>query len=257
MFDVALETNQWTRKQEIVPIATTRFESSIPEVVEIVPVTYITLEALRAMSGQEREYAELITDRLLAMCSHNECGEIREVQFDCDWTATTKGIYSSLCQHTNNLLSDKGINLSITVRLHQLGENPPPADKGVLMLYNTGAVKDIRTNNSILDIADIKPYLRSAEYPLPLDFAYPTFSWGVKFKNGVFQGLVSDPTTATLAEGETMREESVSTEEILTAKEWVESALGQPYQCNIIYHLEENELKNYNDNEISKIYSRN
>ena len=62
---------------------------------------------------------------------------------------------------------------------------------------------------------------------------------------------------ATLAEGETMREESVSTEEILTAKEWVESALGQPYQCNIIYHLEENELKNYNDNEISKIYSRN
>ena len=257
MFDVALADDNHGNRVPA-PIATTLFNAAIPEGVEVIPTTYITLDALKGMRDNEAYYAELIVDRLVAMASYNECGTINEVQFDCDWTPSTTNIYYTVCDHAEAYLGEMGIDLSITVRLHQIDDGyAPKADRGVLMLYNTGAVKDIRTNNSILDIADIKPYLRSAEYPLPLDFAYPTFSWGVKFKNGVFQGLVSDTSTATLAEGETMREESVSAEEILTAKEWVESALGQPYQCNIIYHLEENELKNYNDNEISKIYSRN
>jgi hypothetical protein len=257
MFDIALADDHFGNTIPA-PIATTRFDATTPKGVEVIPTTYITLDALKAMHDNEAYYAELIVDRLMAMASYNECGTIDEVQFDCDWTESTTEIYYALCEYAEAYLNEMGMDLSITVRLHQIDDGiAPKADRGVLMLYNTGAVKDIRTKNSILDIADIKPYLRSAEYPLPLDFAYPTFSWGVKFKNGVFLALVSDPSTATLAEGETIREESVSTEEILTAKEWVESALGLPYQCNIIYHLDENELKNYNDNEISEIYSRN
>lgn len=253
MFDVALETNQWTRKQEIVPIATTRFEASVPEGVEIVPVTYITLEALRAMSGQEREYAELITDRLLAMCSHNECGEIREVQFDCDWTATTKGIYSSLCQHTNNLLSDKGIDLSITVRLHQLGENPPPADKGVLMLYNTGALKEFRTKNSILDLNDVKPYLtKKWTYPIPLDYSYPIFGWGVKFNEENFISIISERDSVK-SEKEVIRYERPSYPQIESVKRLVEKNLGKPADGNILYHLESEHIKHYSDEEIAQI----
>lgn len=257
MFDVALLDDN---RGDLVPapIATTRFDAPIPEGVEVIPTTYITWDALWNMCGDEDYYAELIVDRLLAMASYNECGEIHEVQFDCDWTNSTTDIYYSLCEHAEAYLQAMGIELSITVRLHQLDDGiAPKADRGVLMLYNTGAIKDVRTRNSILDIADIKPYLRSAEYPLPLDFAYPTFSWGVKFKDNRFVSLVSDPATATLGEGEILREERVSAEEILQAKEWVERALGQSYQCNIIYHLDETELKNYNDNEISEIYSRN
>ncbi len=253
MFDVALETNQWTRKQEIVPIATTRFEASVPEGVEIVPVTYITLEALRAMSEQEREYAELITDRLLAMCSHNECGEIREVQFDCDWTATTKGIYSSLCQHTKNLLSDKGIDLSITVRLHQLGENPPPADKGVLMLYNTGALKEFRTKNSILDLNDVKPYLtKKWTYPIPLDFSYPIFGWGVKFHGENFISIVSERDSV-ISEKEHIRYERPTYSQIESVKRLVEKNLGKAANGNILYHLESEHIKHYSDEEIAQI----
>lgn len=253
MFDVALETNQWTRKQEIVPIATTRFEASVPEGVEIVPVTYITLEALRAMSGQEREYADLITDRLLAMCSHNECGNIREVQFDCDWTATTKGIYSSLCQHTKNLLSDKGIDLSITVRLHQLGENPPPADKGVLMLYNTGALKEFHTENSILDLNDVKPYLmKKWTYPIPLDYSYPIFGWGVKFHGENFISIVSERDSVK-SEKEVIRYERPSYPQIELVKRLVEKNLGKPAHGNILYHLESEHLKHYSDEEIAQI----
>ena len=54
-------------------------------------------------------------------------------------------------------MQKKEIALSITVRLHQLREPAPPADRGVLMLYNTGALKAHDTRNSILDLADVKP----------------------------------------------------------------------------------------------------
>ena len=53
MFDVAMEQDFLNGVLDIVPIATTRFNSPIPAGVEIVPVTYITIDALRAMVGRE------------------------------------------------------------------------------------------------------------------------------------------------------------------------------------------------------------
>ena len=93
MFDVATEHTPETGHDEAVPIATTRFTAAIPDGVEIVPTVYITLEALRAMRGRETQYAELIVERLRAMASYNGCGAIREMQFDCDWTSTTRESY--------------------------------------------------------------------------------------------------------------------------------------------------------------------
>jgi hypothetical protein len=77
MFDVATEQNFYSGNVDIVPIATTKFVSEIPKGLEVVPVTYITIEALRAMNGNEDEFASLIVERLLAMTSYNNCGEIR------------------------------------------------------------------------------------------------------------------------------------------------------------------------------------
>lgn len=74
MFDVATEQDFLNGTAEIVPIATTKFVSEMPTGVEIVPVTYITIEALRAMNGKENEFAPLIVERLLAMASYNKCG---------------------------------------------------------------------------------------------------------------------------------------------------------------------------------------
>ena len=67
MFDVATEQDFLNGTTEIVPIATTKFVSEMPAGVDIVPVTYITIEALRAMNGKEDEFAPLIVERLLAM----------------------------------------------------------------------------------------------------------------------------------------------------------------------------------------------
>ena len=255
MFDVATETNWETGTKDVVPIATTRFKAAVPTNIEVIPTTYITLEALREIEGEEAEFAALIVERLLAMSSYNECGEIREVQFDCDWTASTKTIYYALCAAASELLHKNSIELSATIRLHQLAEEPPMVDRGVLMLYNTGALKNVDTKNSILDVNDVKPYIHKQSYGLSLDYAYPVFGWGVKFCNGEFQAIVSNPNEVELNDGETLRKERASVATILEVKQMVEEELGQPTRGNIIYHLDNKQLENYTDDEISQIFT--
>ncbi len=252
MFDVATEPDFLNGTSQIVPIATTRFVSPIPRDVEIVPVTYITLDALRAMSGRESEFASLIVERLLAMSAYNECGDINEIQLDCDWTSTTRGSYGKLCKVVRDSLSTKGMELSITVRLHQLQETPPPADKGVLMLYNTGALKSPETYNSILHIDDVEPYIKREKYEIPLDYAFPVFGWGVKFENNKFVSIVSYE-SKDVSNNENIRYERPTPTEILEVKQLVEEKLGKPSSGNILYHLDYSQLKEYTDDEISQI----
>ena len=256
MFDVAAELNLDNDTYEAVPIATTRFDSEIPDNIEIVPTVYITLDALRAMQGEEAKYAELLVERLRAMASYNSCGKIREMQFDCDWTASTRASYAELCSAACERLRPDTIALSATIRLHQLAEEAPPVDYGVLMLYNTGALKNLDTRNSILDINDVRPYLRKRKYDVPLDYAYPVFGWGVKFHDGAFQRIVSRSESESLDDGDTIRLERPTADEILAVKALVEKELGTPLRCNILYHLDNEQLKYYTENEIAEIYAR-
>lgn len=255
LFDVATEHDFLNGKSEIVPIATTKFASPVPDNIEIVPVSYITIEALRAMSGKESEFASLIVERLLAMSSYNNCGKINEIQIDCDWTNSTKNSYHSLCKTIKDSLSTKGIKLSITVRLHQLQESPPPAHKGVLMLYNTGALKKVETSNSILNITDVKPYIKQQQYAIPLDYAFPVFGWGVKFRNNKFVSIVSLNSKETCRNNEHIRYERPTFNDILEVKKLIEHNLGKPAKGNILYHLDYSQLKNYTDDEIFQILS--
>lgn len=254
MFDVAVE--YLNDSYEIVPIATACFSSEIPHDVQIVPTVYITLEALREMKGDEAKYAELIIERLKAMVSYNGCGTINEIQFDCDWTSSTRTTYHELCRAAGKLLHNDKIALSSTIRLHQLKEEAPLVDYGVLMLYNTGALKSPTTRNSIIDIEDVSPFtLYMPKCNIPLDYAYPAFGWGVKFHDGKFQRIVTHPETEPLGEGDTIRIERPTIEAITRVKELVESKLGAPSRYRIIYHLDNKQLKYYTDDEITEIYA--
>jgi hypothetical protein len=146
----------------------------------------------------------------------------------------------------------KEMALSITVRLHQLKEAPPTADSGVLMLYNTGALTSPFTKNSILDIENAKPFIKTLKYPIPLNYAYPAFGWGVKFDGHEFVSIVAEDAKPT-SENEHIRVERPTATEILEVKALVEQHLGKPANGNILYHLDESHLKNYTDNEISQI----
>lgn len=260
MFDVATEQNYATGGVDIVPIATTKFTSAVPKNIDIVPVTYITTDALRVMAGKEAEYATLIVERLLAMVSYNECGNISEVQLDCDWTKTTRESYNQLCRIVKDTLNSKDIALSITVRLHQLQETAPCADRGVLMLYNTGELKNPDTRNSILDIDDVKPYIKTKKYPLPLSYAFPVFGWSVKFENNKFVSIIptdiadsEESSAVPKTDNVHIRYERPASAEILAVKKLVEKNLGKPANGNILFHLDSRQLKNYTNDEISQI----
>ena len=257
LFDIAAEYDDIEQHMTAVPIATTRFDGTVPYGVEVIPVTYITVDGLRQMEGDEYWYANLIVERIVAMASYNELGDIKEIQYDCDWTESIRHIFFALCEYTCSLLHEQGMTLSVTVRLHQMREEAPMADRGVLMLYNTGNLRSPKTRNSILDVNDIEPYLKSCNYPLPLDYAYPTFGWGVVFNKGRFSHLVTNYDDVELAEGETIRVERATAEEVLEVKRRVTKAFGKPCQSNIIYHLDSNQLNNYTDDEIDEIFARN
>lgn len=254
MFDVVTEHNFLSDTDEVVPVATTQFVSAVPDGVQVVPVVYITIEALRAMKDKEAEFAELIVERTLAMCRYNKCGAVKQLQLDCDWTGNTKTVYEKLCGIVRQSLREEDIDLSITVRLHQLREPAPPADSGVLMLYNTGQLKRFKTKNSILDIASVEPYLSKIRYQIPLSYAYPVFGWGVRFRDGEFVAIDAEDAKPA-SNREKIRVERPTAKEIVAVKRLVEKQLGKPANGNILYHLDKEQLKNYTDNEIDQIFA--
>lgn len=294
MFDVDVDVdyNPSIDTLGVVPIATASFSSAKPEGIEIVPTVFITQEALWMHEESEDKLAALIVKRVLNMCSYNDLGPIREIQFDCDWTLTSESMYYDLCDSAKKILHEKGIALSGTIRLHQVERAEYPFDRGVLMLYNTGAIKDPDTSNSIISYEDVRKYLgvksrvekfrkaRKGNCPI-IDFAYPTFCWGVAFhSNGDFDGIIptmdfesipqlqkvkEDTYRVTeyvdlskgwnyfyLFEDETVRAEYSDFEEIMKVKDLVGSTLGKT-GSNIIYHLDSRNLSRYDSNEIEKI----
>ncbi len=280
-FDVCREA------ENVVPNATLEFEDTtlLGCVDEIVPVCYITIEALRDISGMEREYASKITNRMINMCSyHNLSDKVHEIQIDCDWTESTQEAYFYLLKHIRSLLNEKAIQLSATIRLHQLRLDAPPIDRGVLMIYNTGNLLNPETRNSILDYNDAARYLKHSavkKYDIALDYAFPTFSWGVAYRQGHYIGLASNsyspldfndhkgfkridsthvkvintyrPNVPYFCEiGDIIREETSEYKTIMSVKQLLPLSKNNSV---ILYHLDANNLKTFSDNEIENIFS--
>ena len=289
MFDVDLDKNWGQDSIEVVPVATTKFLSAVPEGVEIVPTVFITKDAIYRSASDMDHLAELIVGRILAMASYNDLGTIREVQYDCDWTNYSERAFFSLCERSKALLAEKGICLSGTVRLHQLANKNLPFERGVLMMYNVGAIKNYGTENSILNTEDVSAYLsgkRLDEFRKArsrdrfcMDVAYPVYGWGVVFRDKKFLCLLheSDFSDETLYErvgeflvkvksdvlvdgnqlvtGDEIRVEIPDMRLIRKTKQMVESALDGMAYGNIIYYLDEKSLSRFSEDEIDEIYS--
>lgn len=268
MFDVDRDFNEQNMRCEAIPIASTVFKSAIPKGVEVIPAVYITLTALQDSETHMESFAKRIVQRILNMCSYNYLGKIKEIHIDCDWTKSTKKQFFYLCSMIRQAISLKelDIKLSGTIRLHQLEEAEYPFDMGVLMMYNTGAVMNKMTMNSILDYNDaykylsvnsrIKKFIQARKHNCPIiDVAYPTYSWGVVFYNNCFRRLVKNPEKYELQEGETIRIEKSDIETILRVKNLVDKKIGKVIRSNIIYHLDSNNLNKYSYDEIEKIYN--
>lgn len=279
-FDVVMD-NGWLDDQlAVVPIATINFKQTPPDGLEVVPTVYITLDALRAMKDKEPEYADKIATRVLAMTKRHKIEGVNEVQLDCDWTKNTAASYFKVCEGVRDTLHSRGIALSVTMRLHQLGseEFPPAADREVLMLYNTGALQNATTENSILSASEVAKYLRPRHIE-NMDFAFPTFAWSVWFRDKKFQAIIrrTDFSDRALYQpqrggtfkvvkdhyleghdlrvGDMIRLENSDYDEIIKVKEMLDKRLADLGHSNILYHLDSTNLSKYTHDEIENIYS--
>lgn len=237
-----------------VPIATTRFLQPLPDDMEVIPVVYITNEAMAQMNIHL--VASLLAERVEKMADCNGF-ELKELQVDCDWTERTRSDYYYFCRSLRECLHEKGVRLSSTVRLHQVDTTLAdlPVDGRVLMVYNTGDLRSPQTANSILDDADVKPYLRRIDASMldSMDFAWPVFGWGVAFNaDGRFQRLV--PSSALDADtSASLREEWGRVDDIQRVQRRL-PARGR--HTTILYHLDSLNLSKYTYDEIETIYSR-
>lgn len=214
-----------------VPNATINFSDTLPAGMEIIPTVYIT-EGCMHGTGQ-KELADKIVRRIRQMNETNNIKNVLEIQIDCDYTANSRKTYYEFLEMVRRLWGQK---LSTTIRLHQLSMEAPPADYGVLMLYNTGDPRKWTERNPILDIRDVQPYVRHLDaYPLPLAAAYPVFSW-----LRVIQGVNIEHT--------------VEAQEVLNVKQMVEKKRPDLSHAIITYHLDKENINRYKPQTYEKIY---
>lgn len=278
-FDIVPDTSPLA-VEEIIPNASLQMKDSLP-VSEIVPTIFITQDALNRMDGKYNIWADKIVTRVRAMCSYNELPEPEEIQLDCDWTEDSQNNFFELCREVKECLTqqDPTALLSATIRLHQLSQEAPPVDYGVLMLYNTGSFRNISEKNSILSKETVEPYLKNLpSYPLHLDIAYPTYSWQLLFHNNQFVGIIRQELSENdealqnidgshvkvvkdvligdlhLKTGDVIRVERSDFNTIKEVKDLVDKLLQSKPHSNIIYHLDSKNLSNYTEDEIKAIY---
>lgn len=234
------------------PNATIEFQDTIPKDIEVVPTVFIMNEC---MAVRKDELPHRIVDRILKMCSTHELPNVREIQIDCDWTARTQDNFFHFLEEVRELLKAKGKQLSVTIRLHQLSMMTPPADRGILMVYNTGDVTDRSCPNPILDIRDVQPYLAALDdYKLSLSAAYPVFSWDVLFHGNHFVGIQHYEGEYPTMPGDTVITHSPSSSEILKVKHAVGKADSGVNDEIILYDLSDKNLNRYSKDDFADFY---
>ena len=233
------------------PNATIQFSDSVPTGVEVVPTVFILNEC---MSREPGDLAEKIVKRVLQMNETHDIGNVHELQIDCDWTQRTEKNFFVFMEKLRNLLREKDIRLSSTIRLHQLAGRVPPVDRGVLMVYNTGDFTDLHCEKPILDKKDVAPYLRYvADYSLPLSAAYPLFDWRILFRGGKYVGIMHGEEDLPVLTGDSIVTRDVSLDEILTVKRALQDRRKDVGEEIVLYELGIKNITKYNTDEYEKI----
>ena len=227
-FDVVMNSDG-----EPMPNATIRFVQGQQEGIKFIPTVFITENC---MHQPHKGLAKKLVDRIVQMNETNDIKGVDELQIDCDYTARNRKNYYDFLQQVRDEAQKHGMQLSTTIRLHQLAMPIPPVDYGVLMIYNTGDPNKFNERNPILDMRDVEPYLRYlADYELPLAAAYPTFRW---IRN--FEGV--------------HLEHTVEADEILKVKAAMEKKRPELRHTILTYHLDKDNINHYKPETYEAIY---
>ena len=184
-----------------VPIAPVDIDTLSVQGKTVIPVVYLKNEIFNSeLTEGNSTYISTLAHKLgdyIEQINRYYHLRVSEVQFDCDWSLSTKQAYFSMLEAFKK---EFPYQLSATIRLHQVKYREktgvPPVDYGVLMYYNMGRITATGAN-SIYDRSTALRYLgKLRAYPLPLDIALPMFAWGVHSADGQVLNLVGGLTHA-------------------------------------------------------------
>ncbi len=272
-----------------VPKASLRVSERYNGKQRIVPCVFITNECIQRLDSLQVE--QLAGNIMKLVKQINESLEIKipELQLDCDWTAKTTKVYFTLLESIRAKMkadtSTTSAKLSCTIRLYQVKylqkTGVPPVDRGMLMAYNMGNLRDPKTYNSILEANELRKYISYlSDYPLDLDVALPIFEWIVLFRNNNFNGLIQklpenifsdkgfkkikdnryqvirDTTVIgyNLTAGDILRLERSETSEILDAAKDIRKRLQTSHLTLSLFHLDSLTLRKYKVHELQSLF---
>ncbi len=144
------------------------------------------------------------------------------------------------------------------------------------MCYNMGDLRDPKTNNSIIEVAEAKKYITHLkDYPLHLDVALPIFDWYVWFRKNRFKGLIhtEDITGGeyppeknlsfnkdtiwkgfTFAEGDCLRYEDSKVDVVVKMAKLLNDNIDIENLNVVLYHLDATEIHKYSIHDMETIY---
>ena len=218
---------------------------------EVIPVVFITNDC---MARTHEGLAEKVLTRVLQMNETHDVKGVSELQIDSDWTITTRRNFFAFLDELRPLAKAKGIALSATIRLHQLSQPVPPVDRGVLMVYNTGDVTRFDCHHPILDLNDVRQYLRHLKnYDLPLSAAYPLFSWRVLFRNGRYVGIMPGDDLPGI-DGDSIALRQPDMPHIMEAREAIGRLRSDIHHEVILYDISEQNITRFKTNDYETIF---
>lgn len=183
-------------RNEPVPHATTRFDER-PHL-PVAPVIYFDLKVFSQPVADVDKLARNLVRRIMDMAAHHDLPLMRELHVDCDWTPSTRERFFEFTAALKKALPEDW-ELVATLRLDQVKNFnhtgvPKGVDRGLVMAYNMGNLRQPGAHNSIIDPRIAAIYLKPDKpYPLPLDIALPLFRWVVVFNaQDEFAGLLRD-----------------------------------------------------------------
>lgn len=262
-------------KAEPIALASLQTEAAELKRFEIIPTVFITNRTfVQCSDAMVERVAFLIAQKFSSLFGKYQITPT-EIQFDCDWTQTTRAKYFHFLERFKKHYA-KPVQLSATIRLHQIKyfheSGIPPVERGMLMFYNMSKVSDWETQNSILDLAEAEKYLVNFDqYDLPLDVVFPAYSWGVLFRDsemikllpgvyesdfGMFEKLDSTryrlPRSSYfqnhyLYENDRVRHENVHSEDLLKAARLLSEKIENPTLTVGFYHLHQHSFEKYSD----------
>ena len=245
-------------------------ETDIP----IVPTIYLTPNVFYNQSEYDiNSLADNCASKIKAI--HPDDKEFFEIQIDCDWTKEIQEEYFQFLETLQDNFPDEVV-FSATVRLYQYKypdiNGIPPVDKGLLMYYNMGNLRDYDQNNSILNNGIGEQFLGFGKYPLPIDIALPNFKWALMYRGGEFERICHNFTKTQLKDnelflntrnnwyifkkdtvidgtyfrfGDELRYESCSEKELLKAANLLKKEINQEVTNVLIYDLQPYTPKHY------------